>query len=183
MAAPLIRRMGMITALLTCTLAAAIRFFGYVSMDSIWFVLPFEAGHGWAFALMYTSVALLGEEYASVGLQATVQGLANSAQQAGSFSAVLLWSAIVSRYGLHFGFVVATTVFGIASLPLIGSLMIFLRQGFWHMRLRTRRDHGEQRGGRMLSTSPGLRSDDPSHCSSSATPAAPSSSSTVDSVL
>ena len=93
-AAALIRRMGKITALLTCMLAAAIRCFGYVTMRSIWAVLPFEAFHGWAFAIMYTSLALLGEEYASVGLQATVQGLGNSAQQAGSFSAVLIWSAL-----------------------------------------------------------------------------------------
>ena len=165
-AAPLIRRMGKITALLTCMLAAAIRCFGYVTMRSIWAVLPFEAFHGWAFAIMYTSLALLGEEYASVGLQATVQGLGNSAQQAGSFSAVLIWSAIVSRHGLRFAFNVASVVFAVASAPLLASCTLCLRAGICSARQRIRGvREGRQGAPPMLTKIDGLRSDDLAHCS------------------
>jgi PPP family 3-phenylpropionic acid transporter len=118
-AAPLIRRIGMLTALLTCMLAGCIRFFGYVVSPSVWWVLPFEFLHGWIFAIMYTSMALLAEESAADGLQATVQGLGSSAMQLGSFTAALVWSAILGSVGLRAAFSVASAVFGVAALPLI----------------------------------------------------------------
>ena len=43
-------------------------------MHSPWWVLPFEIGHGYSFAVVYTSMALLAEEFAPIGLQATVLG-------------------------------------------------------------------------------------------------------------
>ncbi len=46
-------------------------------------VLPFEAGHGWSFALAYSCMSLASDEFAAAGLQATVVGVLNSAMQAG----------------------------------------------------------------------------------------------------
>ena len=47
-------------------------------------VLPFEAGHGWSFALAYSCMSLVSDEFAAAGLQATVVGVLNSAMQVGS---------------------------------------------------------------------------------------------------
>ena len=118
-ASPLIRKLGMVNALLTCQLAAAIRFLGYVSMPTCWWVLPFEVGHGWSFALMYTSLALLGEEFNHLGLQATVIGLANSCQQVGSLTAMLLWSGLISAVHLRSAFKIAVGLFAVVATPLI----------------------------------------------------------------
>ena len=38
-------------------------------------VLPFEAGHGWSFALAYSCMSLASDEFAAAGLQATVVGV------------------------------------------------------------------------------------------------------------
>ena len=46
-------------------------------------VLPFEAGHGWSFALAYSCMSLVSEDFAAAGLQATVVGVLNSAMQVG----------------------------------------------------------------------------------------------------
>ena len=117
-AAPLIRRIGMATALLTCQLAAAVRFSGYVAMPSAWWVLPFELGHGYSFAISYTANALLGEEHAAAGLQATVLGIANSAQQIGALAATLGWSFIAAA-GMRTAFTAAAILFAIAAAPLL----------------------------------------------------------------
>ena len=118
-AAPLIRRIGMFTALLTCQLAAAVRFSGYVTMPSAWWVLPFELGHGYSFAISYTVNALLGEEHAASGLQATVLGMASSAQQIGALAATLGWSALIEAAGMRLAFTAATILFATAAVPLL----------------------------------------------------------------
>ena len=117
-AAPLIRRMGILTALLSCMLAAAIRFTGYITQTSVWYVLPFELGHGWSFALVYTATALLGESSNELGLQATVVGLANSAMQLGTCTAVLVWGGFVGAFGLRTAFTIAAGLFAVAAVPL-----------------------------------------------------------------
>ena len=61
--------------MLSCMLAAAARFGGYISVGSAAWVLPFEAAHGWSFAITYTSMALMAEEHAASGLQATILGI------------------------------------------------------------------------------------------------------------
>ena len=115
----LIRSLGMVNALLTCQLAASIRFLGYVTMPTCWHVLPFEVGHGWSFALVYTSMALLGEEFHHLGLQATVLGLANSCQQVGSLFAMLAWSGLISAVHLRSAFKIAVGLFAVVATPLI----------------------------------------------------------------
>eukprot|EP00966_Prymnesium_polylepis_P059133 1370763-Prymnesium_polylepis.1 len=60
--------------MLSCMLAAAIRFAGYVTMPQMALVLPFEVGHGYSFALYYTTMSLYSETFAAIGLQATILG-------------------------------------------------------------------------------------------------------------
>lgn len=117
-AAPLAKALGLRQALLTCQLAACFRFGGWVLVTDPWWILPFESGHGWSFALMYTCSALLAEEFAEVGLQATVLGVAQSAQQAGSLAATLLWTALISALGMRTAFRIAAALFALAALPL-----------------------------------------------------------------
>ena len=117
-AAPLAKALGLRQALLTCQLAACFRFGGWVLVTDPWWILPFESGHGWSFALMYTCSALLAEEFAEVGLQATVLGSAQSAQQAGSLAATLLWTALISALGMRTAFRIAAALFALAALPL-----------------------------------------------------------------
>ena len=112
----------MATALLSCMLAAAIRMTAYVSVTNIWWIYPFEVTHGWSFAIMYTAAALLGEEYASEGLQATVVGAANSAQQMGALIATLVWAVLIEATSMHVAFLAAAVLFALASLPLLLSL-------------------------------------------------------------
>jgi hypothetical protein len=64
-------------------------------------------------------MALLGEEYAPLGLQATVLGLANSCQQLGSLAATLIWSSIIHAAGLRRAFTAAAALFGLAATPLL----------------------------------------------------------------
>ena len=121
---PLVNALGMRNALLVCQLAAAIRFLGYVSVHSPWWVLPFEVGHGFSFAVVYTSMSLLAEEFAPVGLQATVLGVATSAQTAGALIATLGWSELISVAGMRAAFAAAVALFAIASTPLLLTLPI-----------------------------------------------------------
>ena len=123
-AAPLIRRMGCLTALLTCMAAATLRFTGYITMPNAYAVLPFEVGHGWSFALVYTATALLGEEsHLESGVQATVVGLANSMMQLGTCLATLVWAGLISEYGMRTAFTVAASLFAVASVPLVVPLV------------------------------------------------------------
>ena len=129
-AAPLIRRMGCITALLTCMLAAAIRFTGYVTMPNAYAVLPFEVGHGWSFALVYTATALLGEEsHLESGVQATVVGLANSMMQLGTCMATVVWAGLISGLGMRLAFRITVILFTLASVPLVLPLGIAAGRG------------------------------------------------------
>ena len=125
----LVKSMGMRTSLLTCMLAAAIRFWGYVSVSSVWWVLPFEANHGWAFAIYYTAAAMLAEEFTSDGLQATMLGVANSAQQLGSLVATLGWSGLISAIGMRAAFSAAAMVFTAATVPLLFELPAAFARG------------------------------------------------------
>ena len=75
---------GVRIALLTTSLAGAIRMAGWWAAESPLAVLPFEAGHGWSFALAYSCMSLVSEDFAAAGLQATVVGVLNSAMQVGS---------------------------------------------------------------------------------------------------
>lgn len=118
-AGPLVRHFGLRQALLTCQLAACFRFTGWVAVTDAWWVLPFESGHGWSFALMYTCSSLFAEEWTSVGLQATVLGAAQSAQQAGSLVATMTWTALISAFGMRTAFLLAASLFGLASTPLL----------------------------------------------------------------
>ena len=68
-AAAVIHKLGMRATLLTCCAAAALRFGGYVSITSPWWVLPFEAFHGYIFALSFTSMAVLAEDFSAKGMQ------------------------------------------------------------------------------------------------------------------
>lgn len=128
-AAPLCRRVGVLNALLSCQLAAALRFTGYVTMSSVWAVLPFDVGHGWSFALVYTATALLGEGFTEDGLQATVVGLGNSAMALGQCSATLTWAALISYMGMRPAFITAAATFltAFAAVPLARAVISFLR--------------------------------------------------------
>ena len=53
------------------------------------------------------------------GLQATVLGIANAAQNLGAFSATLIWAGISHAVGLRAAFVVAALLFCVVSLPLL----------------------------------------------------------------
>ena len=107
------------TALLTCQLAACVRFAGYVAAPSAWWLLPFEAGHGYSFALLYSVQAMLAEEYAGLGLQAYVLGVCNSAQQVGAVLATLIWSGLITAAGLHAAFTAAAVFFAVVATPLL----------------------------------------------------------------
>jgi len=109
---------GLRTALLSTSLAAALRFSGWWVAPSPWAVLPFEVGHGWSFALAYTSIAVIGDEFARDGLQATVVGLLSSAMQLGQLGATFGWGFVVEAVGLRSSFAVAAATFGIAACPL-----------------------------------------------------------------
>ena len=114
--------LGLRTALLTCMLAATFRFSGWVAVTSAWWVLPFEVGHGWSFALYYTCAALLAEEFTASGLQATVLGCSSSALQAGSLVATLLWTLLITELGMRTAFLLAALLFAVASLPLLSEV-------------------------------------------------------------
>ena len=84
-----VRWLGVRTALDLCVAGGAIRFAGYylagafadaLGADGAYVVLPFEVFHGMSFAISYTVIAVVAEEYASVGLQATVVGAEASTQ-------------------------------------------------------------------------------------------------------
>ena len=67
---------------------------------------------------------LLAEEFAPVGLQATVLGVATSAQTAGALIATLGWSELISVAGMRAAFAAAVALFAIASTPLLLTLPI-----------------------------------------------------------
>ena len=119
-ATPLATFLGLPTALLVCMLSACVRFTGWVTVSNAWFILPFESGHGIAFALSFTTMALFAEEFTKLGLQATVLGAANSSQQAGSLIATMLWTLFITNFGMRNAFEIAAATFACASLPLLG---------------------------------------------------------------
>ena len=143
-AAKLVRRIGFHTAMLSCMLAAAIRFAGYVTMPQMVLVLPFEVGHGYSFALYYTTMSLYSETFAAVGLQATMlgvqpsnqrlhrssarrsapiavvfTGMSTSSSQLGNLVATLLWSVVVEESGLRAAFAIASVLFFVAAVPIL----------------------------------------------------------------
>ena len=123
-----VRWLGVRTALDLCVAGGAIRFAGYyfagafadaLGADGAYVVLPFEVFHGMSFPISYTVIAVVAEEYASVGLQATVVGAANSAMKAGdAMMAKLLWPLVVNAVGLRASFAVGAAVAAAASAPL-----------------------------------------------------------------
>ena len=64
-------------------------------------------------------MSLLGEEWTSAGLQATVLGAANSASQIGSATAMLVWSGVITACGLQRAFAAAALLFAAAATPLL----------------------------------------------------------------
>ena len=116
----IIRSLGGIRpALLTTSLAASIRFLGWFLAPVAWVVLPFEVGHGWSFALAYTSMTLTADNFAADGLQATVVGVLSSCLQLGQLAATLGWGAVVEAAGLRNSFGAASALFGVTTLPLL----------------------------------------------------------------
>lgn len=111
---------GLRPALLSTSFAGCIRFIGWSLAPNAWVVLPFECGHGWSFALAYTSMSAIGDLFAPVGLQATVVGLLSSCLGLGNLTATLGWGLVVETVGLGASFGVAAGVFGLAALvPLL----------------------------------------------------------------
>ena len=110
---------GLRPALLSTSLAGALRFCGWAVAPNAWAVLPFECGHGWAFALSYTSMATIGDLFAEDKLQATVVGLLSSCMGLGNLAATSGWGFVVEGLGLRASFSAAAAIFGLASLPLL----------------------------------------------------------------
>lgn len=111
---------GLRPALLSTSFAGCIRFIGWSLAPNAWVVLPFECGHGWSFALAYTSMSAIGDLFAPVGLQATVVGLLSSCLGLGNLTATLGWGLVVETVGLRASFGAAAGVFGLAALvPLL----------------------------------------------------------------
>jgi hypothetical protein len=111
---------GLRPALLSTSFAGCIRFIGWSLAPNAWMVLPFECGHGWSFALAYTSMSSIGDLFAPVGLQATVVGLLSSCLGLGNLTATLGWGLVVETVGLRASFGAAAGVFGLAAvLPLL----------------------------------------------------------------
>ena len=116
----LIRSLGGVRpALLSTSLAGAIRWFGWWAATTPLAPLPFEAGHGWSFALAFTCISLVADDFAASGLQATVVGILNSALSFGNIGATVGWGVVVEAVGLRDSFGVAALVFAVASLPLL----------------------------------------------------------------
>ena len=118
-ASPLIQSLGMLTALLTCQLTGAIRFVGWISVPSTWHVLPFETMHGYMFAISYSCTIMLGEQYAPLGLQATVLGITSSISQIINLVNVPLFSAVITAYDMRTALGLQALLFAAASAPLL----------------------------------------------------------------
>jgi hypothetical protein len=107
---------GLRPALMSTSFAGCVRFIGWSVAPNAWLVLPFECGHGWSFALAYTSMSAIGDLFAPVGLQATVVGLLSSCLGLGNLTATLGWGLVVETVGLRASFGAAAAVFGIAAV-------------------------------------------------------------------
>jgi hypothetical protein len=110
--------LGTACTMVTCMLAASGRFFGWWAARSVWQLLPFEAFHGYVFAMYFTVAAKLAEEHAPLGLHATVIGASSAFQQAGQMAATVGWSAVVDACGMRASFAAAAVGFALAGLLL-----------------------------------------------------------------
>ena len=116
----LVRSLGGVRpALLSTSLAGAVRWFGWWAATTPLAPLPFEAGHGWSFALAFTCISLVADDFTESGLQATVVGILNSTLSFGNIVATVGWGVVVEAVGLRESFGVAALVFTVAALPLL----------------------------------------------------------------
>ena len=116
----LVRSLGGVRpALLSTSLAGSIRWLGWWAATTPLAPLPFEAGHGWSFALAFTCISLVADDFTASGLQQTVVGILNSALSFGNIVATVGWGVVVEAVGLRDSFGVAALVFAVAALPLL----------------------------------------------------------------
>jgi hypothetical protein len=145
----LVRRMGTRTALLTCMLAGAYRFGGEAAARHAWQALPFEAGHGWSFAVGYVVRSVLSETYGTpLGLSATIVGLISTTEAFGGLIAIVGGGLLTDVLGLRRVFGILSGALAVAALPLLWyGLPSVSRAGVGAARCVLGRRRGGDRGG------------------------------------